>query len=159
MRELIGEHLGQDLSSLPNYETYYAEGDRGEVRFYVERQLSEETIQELQDRILNEGVVLTEPIEQIARIISIKFEKRLAPLAIIAIVVGGIVVVVGGLLGWQIFKTVQMGVPLWVWFVVGGALAYLIFTSKPAKEAGGLAIKAGKVYITKKALSNPRRMR
>ena len=62
--ELIGEYLGQDLSSLPNYEVYYGDGDRGEVRFYVDRMLSEEKIQELQDRILNEGVTLTEPIEQ-----------------------------------------------------------------------------------------------
>jgi len=149
--ELIGEYLGQDLSSLPNYEVYYGEGDRGEVRFYVDRMLSEEKIQELQDRILNEGVVLTEPIQQNSRIISIKFEKRLAPLAIIAIVVGGIVAIGAGLLGWQIWKTTQMGVPLWVWLVGGGALLYLLLR-KPVRKAAPLAIEAGKVYVTKKAL-------
>ena len=149
--ELIGEYLGQDLSSLPDYEVYYGEGDRGEVRFYVDRMLSEEKIQELQDRILNEGVVLTEPIQQNSRIISIKFEKRLAPLAIIAIVVGGIVAIGAGLLGWQIWKTTQMGVPLWVWLVGGGALLYLLLR-KPVRKAAPLAIEAGKVYVTKKAL-------
>ena len=157
--ELIGEYLGQDLSLLPNYETYLSEGDRGEVRFYVDRQVSEEKIQELQDSLLSEGVTLTEPISQIARVLLIKFEKRLAPLAIIAIVVGGIIAAGAGLLGWQIWKTTQMGIPIWVWVVAGGALLYLIFTSKPAKEVGGLAIQAGKVYVTKKALSNPRRIR
>ena len=151
-RKLIGEYLGQDLSSLPDYEAHYAEGDRGEVRFYVDRMLPEEKIQELQDRILNEGVVLTEPIEQNSRIISIKFEKRLAPLAIIAIAVGVVVVAVGAVIGWQIFKTIQWGVSVWVWLVGGAGLLYLIFTSKPAKEAGGLAIQAGKVYVTRKAI-------
>ena len=151
MRELIGEHLGQDLSSLPNYETYYAEGDRGEVRFYVERQLPMERIQELQDRILNEGVVLTEPIEQASRVISIKFEKRLAPLVIIAIAVGIVVVAVSAVLGWQIFKSIQWGVPVWVWLVGGGALLYLLLR-KPVKKVAPIAIEAGKLYITKKAL-------
>ena len=149
--ELIGEYLGQDLSSLPNYEVYYGEGDRGEVRFYVDRMLSEEKIQELQDRILNEGVVLTEPITEVARIVSIKFEKRLAPLAIIAIAVGVVVVAVGAVIGWQIFKTIQWGVPVWVWLVGGGALLYLLLR-KPVKKAAPLAIQAGKLYITKKAL-------
>jgi len=150
-RKLIGEYLGQDLSSLPDYEAHYAEGDRGEVRFYVDRMLPEEKIQELQDRILNEGVVLTEPIEQNSRIISIKFEKRLAPLAIIAIAVGVVVVAVGAVIGWQIFKTIQWGVPVWVWLVGGGALLYLLLR-KPVKKAAPLAIQAGKLYITKKAL-------
>ena len=150
-RKLIGEYLGQDLSSLPDYEAHYAEGDRGEVRMYVDRMLPEEKIQELQDSLLNEGVVLTEPIEQNSRIISIKFEKRLAPLAIIAIAVGVVVVAVGAVIGWQIFKTIQWGVPVWVWLVGGGALLYLLLR-KPVKKAAPLAIQAGKLYITKKAL-------
>ena len=150
-RKLIGEYLGQDLSSLPDYEAHYAEGDRGEVRFYVDRMLPEEKIQELQDSLLNEGVILTEPIEQNSRIISIKFEKRLAPLAIIAIAVGVVVVAVGAVIGWQIFKTIQWGVPVWVWLVGGGALLYLLLR-KPVKKAAPLAIQAGKLYITKKAL-------
>jgi len=149
--ELIAENLGQDLSTLENYEVYYKEGDRGEVRLYLSENLPEDRIQLLEGELLNQGVVLTEPIKQVTRCLYIKFEKRLAPLAIIAIAVGGIAVIGGALLGWQIFKSTQLGVPLWVWLVGGAAILYLLFTTEPAKKAGGLAIQAGKVYITNKS--------
>ena len=159
MRELVGERLSNNLAELPEYEDLFAEGSRGELRLYVNQPLSEYQLGQMENELLNQGVTLTEPISQIARVVSIKFEKRLAPLAIIAIVVGAIVAIGAALLGWQIWKTTTAGVPSWVWVVGIGAVLYLIFTSKPAKEAGGLAIQAGKVYLTKKALSNPRRLR
>ena len=150
--KLIAENLGEDLSTLENYEVYYNEGDRGEARLYVSESLTEEQLQLIEGEILSQGVVLTEPIYQVARCVHINFEKRLAPLAIIAIVVGGIVVVVGGLLGWQIFKSTQLGVPLWVWGIAGAALIYLFFASETGKKTTGAAVTATKIYIGKGAL-------
>ena len=145
--ELIGEHLGQDLGDLESYEVYFGEGSKGELRFYVENPLSLETIEQLEAEICSQGVYLTGPIEQVSRVVIIPFEKRIAPLLIIAGVVGAVVV---GLLGWQIWKMTVLGIPLWVIGIGGIALLYLLFRTEPAKKAGGLAIQAGKVYVTKK---------
>ena len=151
MKELVAEELSGNISSLPDYEPYFGEGDTGELRLYLEHSLYQEEIEQLEQEILNQGVILTESITQDARILVIKFQKAIAPLMIIAIVVGGFAVVIGGLLGWQIFRSVSMGVPLWVWLVGGGALLYLLLR-KPVKAAAPIAIQAGKLYLTKKAI-------
>ena len=142
--EVVAENLGSNLSTLSDYETYYREGDKGEIRFYLDRNISE--IEQLEACIVSQGVILTEPIKQVARVVIIKFEKRIAPLLIIG---GAIAAIAASLLGWQIFKATQWGIPLWVILIGGGALAYLLLR-KPVKAAAPLAIQAGKVYITKK---------
>ena len=150
--ELVAENLGSDISFLGDYEVCYQEGDTGELRLYVDQPLSYDDVSQLEYEICSQGVVLIGPIKQDARVVVISFQKAIAPLAIIAIIVGGIVAIAAGLLGWQIFKYSKLGVPVIVWVVGLGALAYLLFSSEPAKQAGGLAIQAGKVYVTKKAM-------
>ena len=151
---LVAEKAGSDLSSLPNYEAHYGEGDPGELRLYMSGKLDGETIKQLESEICSQGAVLTEPIRQDAGIVVIRFKKALAPLAIIAIAVGGIFVIGGVLIGWQIFRTVKAGVPLWVWIIGGAAVLYLITTSKPVKATGRAAGRAagwaGKTYIERK---------
>ncbi len=159
MAELVGESLSSDLTDLSQYETQYSEGDTGEVRVYLDRQLTDEALRSIENNIRSQGVVLTGPVTQDVRVLVIPFKKAIAPLAIIAIVVGAVALVGSTILGWQIFKSVKAGVPLWVWGVGGAALLYLILSSKPAKAAGGLAITAGKVYVTKGMLQNPKRKR
>ena len=39
--ELVGEKLGNDLTSLSSYEPLFAEGSRGELRLYVDYPISE----------------------------------------------------------------------------------------------------------------------
>jgi len=149
MSNLVAEHLGDDLSLLPDYEVNFGEGDRGEIRLYLAEPLTQEQVDSIETELCSQGVVLTGPVVQDARVLSIKFEKRIAPLLII----GGVVAaVVAGLLGWQIFKTTQMGVPWWLWAVGIGSILYLLFRTKPVKAATGLAIQAGKIYIGKKIL-------
>ena len=122
-QELIAENLGQDLSSLSNYEVYFNEGTRGEVRLYTTETLPQETIERLENEIINQGVILTEPIIHIGRVIVISFEKRIAPLLII----GGIAVaIIGGILGWQLFMETRLGIPVWAWGVGGIILFYLL---------------------------------
>ena len=119
---LVAENLGGDLSTLENYEPVYRENNEGEIRLYTDSTLSQITLQELEDKITSGGVHLTEPITQEARIISIKFEKRIAPLAIIVVAVGA---VIAGILGWQLFKletVVQVGL-----IAAGIILLYMLF--------------------------------
>jgi len=147
---LIAE--GTDISELEKQEPRFAEGEKGELRFYIEKSLTKEQLNQLEQDILAQGVYLTEPIKQDARIIFINFEKRIAPLIIIG---GAIIAAIGGaaFLGWQLSKA-PLGIPWWLWVVGGGALLYLLFRTKPAKRVAGTVIKAGKVYVTRKALKN-----
>jgi len=149
MNNLIAE--GTELDQIGNYESYFNEYDRGEVRFYTEYELTPEQVAQLEEDIRSQGVYLTAPIIQDSRIVYIQFEKRIAPLLII----GGIVAaIIGSILGWQIFQTTQMGVPLWAWLVGGAVLVYLFMKSDTGKAATKIAISAGKTYLAK---SNPRR--
>ena len=143
--KLIGEDIGHELDSLPKYEGYYKEGDIGELRLYVAETLSEDILGNLEHNIRSQGVVLTAPIIQEARIIVIKFQKAIAPLLIIA---GAVGIVVVGIIGWQLWKE-PLGIPWWVWIIGGGALAYLLLR-KPVAKAAPYAIQAGKVYVTRK---------
>ena len=114
---LIGEELDK-IDGLSKYEYRFREGDTGELRLYVKQSLSQEDIERLESEIRSQGVVLTAPIVQDARVIVIKFQKAIAPLLIIAGVVGTVVV---GLIGWQLFKD-GLGLPLWAW-IAGGVVA------------------------------------
>ena len=120
--KLIAQSLAGDEERLESYENLFSEGDSGEIRLYLERNASEEELTNLQDTIISAGVRLREPVTQFARIVSVKFEKRIWPLAIIALVVLGVGVV---LLGWQLFKAVA-GIPWWVWLAGGGILTYYL---------------------------------
>ena len=118
---LVKEKLGNDLSTLPDCESKIKEGSRGELRLYVDRALLQEEMEQLENEILSQGVILTDSIKQYARVVIIKFEKRIAPLLIIALAIGAIGV---GVLGWQLWSS--DGVPLWVWGVGIGALLYFV---------------------------------
>jgi hypothetical protein len=146
--ELVAENLTSDIGSISTYESKYNEGDTGELRVYVSQPLSEYQVQEIEKNILSQGVVLTSPVQYGNGMLIVNFQKAIAPLLII----GGIIAaIVAGVVGWQIFKTTQMGVPIWVWCIGGVAILYLLLRSEPAKKAGGLAISASKLYLTKGA--------
>ena len=145
--ELIAQALNSDLSKIASLESKFAEGDTGELRVYVSQPLSDSDLERIQQELVSKGVVLTEPIFQESRILVIRFKKEIAPLLIIGAVVAAVAAVASGIVGWQIFK-LNLGVPWYIWAIGGAALLY-IFLKKPAQKAGGLAIQAGKVYVTK----------
>ena len=141
---IVAEKIGNDVSSLSEYEKYFAEGDTGELRVYLDRTLYQDEIEQLEQEIQSQGVIAF--VTQDARMLIIKFRKALAPLVIIAAAVAAISAAGAGVVGWQIFKTTKMGVPLWAWIVGGAALAYLLLR-EPVKKAAPYAIHAGKVYV------------
>ena len=135
--ELIAESLGSDLSQLGMIDdAYFGELDHGEIRFYVDRMLDDSEISQLEVDITAQGVYLTGPIMQDANTLVIDFQKRLAPLAIIGIIVGVLAVVI---FGFQIFLTVKYGIPMWVWFAGGIILLVMFMKSDTGKAATGAA--------------------
>ena len=117
--DLVAE--GTDIKDIAAYDALFSEGDRGEVRIYLNTEMSEPAIRQLTKELMEKGALLTGPITCESRILSIRFEKRVAPLLIIA----GIASVLGiGFAGWQVFKPkwgAPLGVPMVVW-VAGAAL-------------------------------------
>lgn len=109
---LIAE--GFELNKLSDAEHLFAEGDRGEVRIYLDGNIGTHALEE---RLLAEGVVLTDTIRQDAGVVVIKFQKQIAPLLIIVGALG--LMGVGAGLGWQIFK---FDIPSWAWVMGGIAL-------------------------------------
>lgn len=74
------------------------------------------------------------------------------PLIIIASVVG---VIGAGLLGWQIWKSTALGIPVWLWGVGALGLLVLFLGSNTGKQATQAAGSITKVYLTKGLLKNP----
>jgi len=142
---IIAESLSSDIGIISQFEEYFAEYDYGELRIYVEQELTDTQIYQLEQDIIGQGVVLTEPISQDARIIVIKFQKAIAPLLIIGTAIAAIV---SGIIGWQLFIE-PLGIPLWVWAIGGAGLAYLIFMPSK-KTTDGTTIHADRVYVGKR---------
>jgi hypothetical protein len=152
---LLAEQLGNSVEALPELEEYYREHDKGELRLYLNQNLDEATLCDIEKGILDQGVVLTDHVVQDGGVLVIRFQKALAPLAIIAIVIGGIFAIGAALLGWQIFKSVMAGVPIWVWIAAGALVLYLIWTSETGKSVrrtvGRIATEAGETYVRGRA--------
>lgn len=105
---------GTNIQDIAQYEVNFDEFDKGELRVYLNHDLTEQDVLTIQTLIENEGVHLTEPISQDARILVIRFEKRIAPLLII---VGALGTIGTAIAAWQL-TTLVKAMPWYVW--VGG---------------------------------------
>ena len=125
MSELVAEN--KELKKLSLTEELFAEGDIGEIRFYLDRALSESEVATIESELRQQGVTLIGPVVQEHGILAVGFQKAIAPLLLIALVVGTLG---AGVLGWQVFKLSTGGVPTWVLLIAGMAVVYLMFRSK-----------------------------
>lgn len=141
MKELVAESLSGNITELGAYEEQFAELDTGEVRIYVDQELSETELCYIEGDILAQGVVLTDYIVQDGGVIVIKFRKELAPLVIIGIIAA---TGIGGIVGWQLFKdkitgwlAAPFGVPWWVWILGTGSVVALYFMTRGKEAVSG----------------------
>ena len=117
--KLIAE--GTQLSEVIPLESEFAEGNKGEIRLYLDREMSDSELVALETSLLEQGVVLTDVVKQDARIVLISFQKAIAPL----IIIGGIAI--AGLLGWQLYKQVtEIDMTTMLLVGGGGLAAYLL---------------------------------
>jgi len=150
--ELVAENLDGTMNGLVEAGAHFAEYDTGEVYIYRQNELNESQLQDLQDQLLAEGVVLTEPIAQDARMIVIKFRVEMLPFAAIA----AIVAAVGGLIGFTVFKDkvvtflkAPFGVPWWVWAVGAVGVGIAVYKIQHPSQGSGSQV----------IIVNPRRKR
>ena len=105
MRQLVGQGGVLNLSSLKNYEGQFKEGDRGKVVFGLRAPIPQGVIDAISYGLRQAGVALDGTITQVtghSAELTIPFRKGIAPLAIIAVVVIGFILV--RLTFWKLFK-------------------------------------------------------
>ncbi len=128
--KLIAEGNIGNLSTLGQYESHYAEGDKGEMRLSLSTSVPDWAITGLQSSLELAGVDLWDDVKQSNRITYIRFRKGIGPLAIMAIIIAAAIAIVILLIGWQLFKSTgelgPWGVPVWALVIVGGIAAYLV---------------------------------
>ena len=128
-------------------EPKFKNGDTGELRLYVNGVMPQIELDKLQQDLLASGVVLTAPIMQQGEIIFIRFVNSaptasiaglgaigFGPVAIIALVIGGVASIWGSVVGWQLYKSVSE-IPMVVWLGLGGLFAWLLLRNSKHKEA------------------------
>jgi uncharacterized membrane protein YdcZ (DUF606 family) len=148
---------GTTPQELESAMSQFKAGQTGEIRFYLDKSLTPDEITGLYNKLLASGFILTEPLKQEGTILSVEFQKTSSLQGI-----GSFWTDLWSYIKapFQVLST-MLKVPWWVWVGGGVAIMYLFFSSdtgkKVTKEAGGLALTAGKVYITKGALKNPMR--
>ena len=112
--QLLAE--GSTLNDLQEADSLFVVGDRGEVRLYLNREPTASELQLLEDRLVDQGMVLPEPVAYDARVILIRFTQGAAPWGIVGTVASGLFG--GAIIGWQVFGE-QKGIPGWCWLAIG----------------------------------------
>jgi len=99
-------------------------GNTYELRLYLESELTIHEVQWLEDRLRQNGLDLVEPLRYDARILSIKFryddraEEAISPVFLDLPV---------GIIDIQLLEEEKM---IWPWFILGGAVFYLVSRRK-----------------------------
>ena len=107
--DMCGEYLGKA-------ERFFQEGERGEVRIYLQKPLSEPELITLSQTIKAKGGVLTGEIQQVGGIIIMPFRKELPFLLLLVPLLIGV-----GVVGWQVLKPETIGGTL----LIGAVIALL----------------------------------
>lgn len=129
---------GQSLDEMLNYSSLLPEGSSGEVRLYLDRQLTQSELDSLQQNLLAQGVTLTAPISIVSRVLIIPYKKMFDPLGAIVNTFKGIWNVV--VTGWQIV-TFPFRMPWWVWAAGGVGIVYLLTRPKVRQVVTAVALK------------------
>ena len=116
------ELVAQGTSLTELLQVNLVEGQEGDLRVYLEEDLSLEQLQVLQESMLSQGLVLTSPLVQVSRILSVHFRKKVDPMLIM---VSSFSQVAVGILGWQLLAS--SSTPTWAW--MGAGIAGLWFLS------------------------------
>ena len=117
---VVAEDLTNSLTGLADCDDMFSEGECGELLIYLERDLSDTEVDQIEQGLCDQGVVLTKPVACDARVLVIGFQKAIPPLVIIASL--GI----AGVIGWQLFKNMA-SITKWALIIgTGIAVTYML---------------------------------
>ena len=131
---IVAEQISDSLDGVLRYESSFNEGDIGELHIYLQNDLEQDKINELQQSILVTGVVLIDEIRQDARKLIIRFQKAMPPLLAIS---SSVSMIAGFIIGWQLLQDVKAGLPLYVWAIIGGLTLYILSQTSQGKKVIG----------------------
>lgn len=144
---LIAEGGALDLLGIGNYEDQYAEGDHGMLDLYLSITPPDFVVSALETAIRGAGVILDgiDVIPGDSSHMRIRFQKGIAPLVIIAAAVAAVVVIIGAIIAWQLFK-VSPTLITWqlVLIIVLAIVAASVVTIMIARSG---RVRAGKVTV------------
>ena len=148
--------VGDDISLISQVEEMFREGDYGEVRAFVSNPPPENSLQDLQQRLISDGVTLTGPVvyDPDIKAIVIPFQKRMPALQLIGLSLGAMLVIGAMIFAWEIAQAASGNGLAAIWIVIG-LVGFIIFIKsaegKAVIKAGyGAAKHVGKVYTERR---------
>jgi len=146
MAELIASGNVWNLNSLGDYESRFAEGDRGRVDLQLHYAVPSQIVSGLDSALRAAGVKLTQRVEQThsTPTIRIHFQKANPALVIIAIAAAASIVLIAAVFAWQLTKVpaplaaIGGGITIIIIIAIVGVLALSYFSGKsPVSLIGG----------------------
>lgn len=102
MYQLVAEGNAKDISQLDSYESQYREGDRGYLDIQLAYSPSSDIISKLDDILRTSGARYR--LEAYKKGLLIHFRKAVAPLAIIAGAIAAVILILGLLVAWKLYR-------------------------------------------------------
>src|SRR4030042_6975369 len=102
--QVIAKGNAWDLGDLGDYESHFAEGDKGRLDIKLRTSVPEAVVKGIDSGIRAAGIKLTSPVSQThsTPTLHICFKKGLAPLAIIPAAVGAAIISIALVTAWQL---------------------------------------------------------
>lgn len=117
--QLVAQGDAQDISQLESYESQYQEGDKGYLDLHLAYAPPSDIIYKLDD-IFRISEITGYRLEPYSTGLRIHFKKGIAPLAIIAAAIAAVVLLLGILIAWKLYKLKPEAVIGWT---VGAIIA------------------------------------
>ena len=135
-----------DLDNLDGYEEHFGEGEEGILDLELRFTPPGDIVQALESAIRQSGVTLTRSLQvthSSSPHLKIYFEKRLAPLMILAIAIGAALVLVALVVAWKLSKVDPETVAGMAWgtiiLIIVGVIVAVIVVAVAGKIAFGKA--------------------
>lgn len=123
--ELIAYGSTSDIPSIGNYESSFQEGDRGYLDLCLVNATPDIIAQAIND--LNHcllGNIEGYSVEAHTSLIRIRFKVAIPPLVIIAVAVAAVIILIGVIVAWKLYRLSAAGVVLSVgWLILAAGLS------------------------------------
>ncbi len=144
-----GHGLEDFLAQVESLEDIFEEGQNGRLVLELDQELTRDELLDLQEKIAGEGVTIFD-VRQDDKVLTMDFQKNLAPLLILGLVLGGAALIPMGVFSWRFFmqdteETMQQALkyiilPIGL-ILVAGMIIYLGLRRGPATiSAQGVSI-------------------
>jgi len=135
--QLVAQGDAQDITQLDSYESQYQEGDRGYLDLQLAYAPPSDVIYKLDD-IFRVSEITGYRLEPYSNGLRVHFKKGIAPLAIIAAAIAAVVLLIGILIAWKLYKLKPEAVIGWT---IGAIIAVVAVAAAVAAVIG--AVKGG----------------